>query len=418
MGEPKKIYYHHGSGLLQSTHACTPRKRAKRGRNYKKTVKFIKILLNYITGYVNIFVEGYFIERFINICTSKNIYLWNIKREKSTILYVNLSLSDFKKLKFIAKKTGCIFKIKAKKGLPFIFNKYKKRKIFGLFLFVVFLGILISSQFVWNIEVRGTEKINPNEIIKQLEESGLKIGENKSKINVSQVINDIRYKRPDIAWLGIDIKGTNAIVEIVESTPKPELVNYDDHCNIVADKEGIITKISAQDGTPLVKPGDIVRKGDVLIGGFIPSKYTPQEKVHSIGNIEARVWYTIKEKQSLVQTEKVETGGVEKKYSIDFNKFKINLYKVVTNFKKYDRIVENEKVKLFSNFYLPIGLIKTTNVEYTEQEKTYTKDELKAVMVKDLEEKLKTQITSQDGAEANILNEQINEKQENNYLEI
>ncbi|MCL2860307.1 MAG: sporulation protein YqfD [Oscillospiraceae bacterium] len=381
-------------------------------------MKFIKILLNYITGYVNIFVEGYFIERFINICTSKNIYLWNIKREKSTILYANLSISDFRKLKYIAKKTGCIFKIKSKKGLPFIFDRYKKRKIFGLFLLVVFGGILFSSQFVWNIEVTGTEKINPNEIIQQLEDDGLKVGQYKKKIDINQVINDVRLKRSDIAWLGIDIKGTNAIVEIVEATPKPVLVDYNDYCNIVADKEGIITKISAQNGTPLVKPGDIVRKGDILIGGWMASKYTPQEHVHSIGDIEARVWYTVKDTQNMVQTEKVETGSTETKYSIDFNKFKINLYKVVTNFKNYDRIVETEKVKLFSNFYLPIELVKTTNKEYTEQEKVYTKNELKDKMVKELEGKLKVEITPQEGTEVNILNEQVNEKQENSSLEV
>ena len=52
---------------------------------------FLKILLNYILGYVNIKVEGFFIERFINICISKKILLWNIKREKSTILYAKHS---------------------------------------------------------------------------------------------------------------------------------------------------------------------------------------------------------------------------------------------------------------------------------------------------------------------------------------
>ena len=60
---------------------------------------FLKILLNYITGYVNIKVESYFIERFINICISKKILLWNIKRSKSSILYANISIRDYKKLR-------------------------------------------------------------------------------------------------------------------------------------------------------------------------------------------------------------------------------------------------------------------------------------------------------------------------------
>ena len=82
-----------------------------------------KILLSYICGYVNISVEGYFIERFINMCISKRILLWNTKREKSTYLQTNISIKDFKRIKEIAKKTKCRININKKRGLPFMLNK-------------------------------------------------------------------------------------------------------------------------------------------------------------------------------------------------------------------------------------------------------------------------------------------------------
>ena len=85
---------------------------------------FFKILIYYILGYVNISVEGYFIERFINICISKNILLWNLKRKKSSFLYTNIGIKDFKKIKQIAKTTKCRVKIESKKGLPFLLHKY------------------------------------------------------------------------------------------------------------------------------------------------------------------------------------------------------------------------------------------------------------------------------------------------------
>ena len=65
---------------------------------------YFKILLAYILGYVNIEVEGYFIERFINICNSKKIFLWNMKRKHSTIIRVNIGIRDFKKIKEIVLK--------------------------------------------------------------------------------------------------------------------------------------------------------------------------------------------------------------------------------------------------------------------------------------------------------------------------
>ena len=65
---------------------------------------FIKILLKYILGYVRITVEGYYIERFINICTTSKILIWNLKREKGVRLYLNIGIKDFFEAVKIAKK--------------------------------------------------------------------------------------------------------------------------------------------------------------------------------------------------------------------------------------------------------------------------------------------------------------------------
>ena len=137
--------------------------------------------LKYVKGYVNIFVEGMFLERFINICRSKNIILWNIERKRSTIMYANISIEDFKKIKRIASKTKCKVKIVSKKGLPFIFYRYKKRKIFVLCLLLVFMSLLAFSQFLWNVDINirdsnEPEKYDKEEIMRNLEEAGLKIG--------------------------------------------------------------------------------------------------------------------------------------------------------------------------------------------------------------------------------------------------
>ena len=103
---------------------------------------FVRKILNYFTGYVKIKVEGFFIERFINMCISKKILLMNIEREKSTIMYANVGVDDYKKLKQIAKKTKSQIKIQSKKGLPFTMYKYRKRKIFLLLFILVIIGTI------------------------------------------------------------------------------------------------------------------------------------------------------------------------------------------------------------------------------------------------------------------------------------
>lgn len=375
---------------------------------------YLKVLLNYILGYLNIEIEGYYIEKFINLCNNKKIALWNLKREKTTILNANIGITDFKEIRKILKKTKCRVKIKNKKGLPFIFNKYKKRKIFLLLLAICIATIIALSNFIWNIEITGTNKINKDEIMQILEETNFKVGTLKSKADTKEAINKIRLERDDVAWVGIDIKGTNAVVEIVEADEKPEIINEEEYCNLVASKDGIISKVNAANGTPLVKEGNVVKKGDILVAGWLEGKYTGTRYVHATGSVEARVWYSQKEKVSLKQIEKEYTGETETKYSLNINNFKINLYKRLSNFEKYDTIEEYKKLQLFSDFYLPFGLTKITNKEYNEKEIILQKEDAKNQAVNLAEEKINEQIKDK----SKILNKQIKVNNTDEYIEV
>ena len=356
---------------------------------------FAKIVFSYIFGYVKITVEGYYIERFINICINNKILIWNIKREKGGIkLFLNVGLQDFKKLIPISKKTKCKIKINKKRGIPFLLNKYRKRKIFGVFLCLVILAIMISSNYIWNIEIQIEENQEIEGIASNIEKAGLTVGKLKSKLDTANIIRQIRLERDDISWIGIELKGTNAIVKIVKAKEAPEIIDENDYTNIVANKSGVITKIVAQNGTAKVKVGDTVEKGTVLIEGTMTGKYTDMRYVHSIGEIEAKVWYTKNEKIYFKKIEKQYTNNEENRYKIKINKFEINLYKTLSKFEIYDTIEEEKKIKIFSDFYLPMSLTKITNKEQINVEKQYSLQEAKNEGIKKLKEELDKEIES------------------------
>ena len=288
---------------------------------------FIKIIFSYILGFLKISVKGYYIERFINICKNNKITIWNLKRKDNIELNLNVRIKEFKEISKIAKKTGCKVKIKNKKGIPFLLHKYKKRKIFFILLILLVLIIGLSSCFVWNVEIEEENGYELENIREDIEKAGLKSGVFKGKINTKEIINKIRLERKDIAWMGIELKGTNAIVKLVKSDEKPEIINEDEYCNIISDKEGIITKISVQNGTANVKVGDTVNIGDVLVNGWIEGKFTGIRYVHSLAEIEAKVWYTESINIPYNATETKYTGNEEEKYGIKFNNFQINFTK-------------------------------------------------------------------------------------------
>ena len=374
---------------------------------------FFKILFNYLSGFVNITVEGFFIERFINNCINNKILLWSIKRNNSTLLSANVSIREFKKIRYIARKTKCKVNINSKKGLPIVLHRYRKRKLLLFLLIPIIFIVLITSTYIWNIEIVGLENIEKSEILKELKEEGVDIGKRKGSIDSKTVINNIRLKRDDISWMSIDMKGTNIIVTIVEAEEKPKIINENEYCNIVAKQKGVITKITADTGTLAAKVGDIVEKGDILIGGYMEGKYTDTRYVHAKGNVEARVWYSKKIESGFTREIKEETGVTKNRYSINFNNFQINLYKSIPNFENYDTINETNKIKIFDNFYLPIEIKKTTYVEQKKTQVTYGKEELKEILIEELEKQFKEEITN-----LNITNRIVNVYEKENTIEI
>ena len=375
---------------------------------------YIKILIYYILGYVNIVVEGFFIERFINTCISKKIFFWKTNRMKSTVFSANIGVRNYKEVVNIAKKCQCKIRITNKKGIPFLLNKYRKRKIFVVTLGIIILGIITIFNFIWNIEIKGVDEIKQREIMEFIQNEGIDIGKYKNNIDLQSLINKIRIQRDDIAWVGMEIKGTNLIVDVVEADKKPEIINEDEYCNVVADKDGIIVKVKAQNGTPAVEEGTTVKKGDILIQGWLEGKHTENRYVHAEGEVMAKVWYSEKEKVYYKQNYENKTGNHEKKYTLNVNNFKINFFKTLSNFENYDTIRTIKKLKITSNFYLPVEIIVDENFEKQNNEIIYDKNEAKEIGIKELKSKLEEQIENKE----NISNIYINTVENEEYIEV
>ena len=75
---------------------------------------YIWSLINFFFGYLRIEIEGYYIEKFINLCIKNKINIWSLKRDKGTKLFLNIGINDFKKLSPICRKTKCRVKIQKK----------------------------------------------------------------------------------------------------------------------------------------------------------------------------------------------------------------------------------------------------------------------------------------------------------------
>ncbi len=320
-------------------------------------------LIKKMQGFVLIQVEGYFSERFLNLALNQRIVIWDIKKVQDGRIIAKVAPKEFKKLRAIAKITKCRVKILKKRGVPFVLLKYKKRKVFALLVLVTIVAISIYNSYIWKIDIVGDFTIPIEEVKKQLSEENLNVPVKKKDINIDSIKLNMSLKRNDLAWIGVSVKGTKATVEIVEKV----IPNIDElngiPCNIVASKDGIITKIYARDGIACVEKDDLVQKGQILISGIMKSDISEERYVHADGEVYAKTWYTYKSKIPYEKDLVVKTGKIEKAYSIELLNCKINLLNNSTNFEKYDTIKKTNQFRIFNRFLLPI---EVEEIEYRE----------------------------------------------------
>lgn len=386
---------------------------------------FSKKILLFFLGFYEVEIEGMYIQRFINLAASKKIKIISSVLSKGTVLKFRCFVKDIEKVKEIAKKTDCLIDIKKEKGLPSFINRYKKRVYFIWIFLITFVFLFINSLFIWNIDINEVENntIEDREIniiYEILENNGVKVGKIKNNFydRKESIINKIRLDVEEISWVGIEIKGTNLIVDIKKSISKKDEKEKEDNVNqdnvfkdnnIYANKDGKISKITVYSGTARKVVGDEVKEGDLLVEGIMEGKYTGIREV--IPNAEILIEKEIKyEKEKNQKIElKEKTGNVVNKVEIYINNFKINLSKTLLNFENYDTIRENKRVKLFSNFYLPINFSFVKFEEWKMVEKVYNINELKDILYSEIDEQFKSEYDISDFEKIDI-EEQTNEE--------
>lgn len=367
-----------------------------------------------IKGVIKISVEGFFIERFINLCLQKNIEIWDIERINEGTIKLKFSHQDYDDICEIANTTRCKVEILEKNGVPFVINRYKHRKIFAGLIAVVALIITILNMFIWNIEIIGDFKIPIEEVKSLLEEENIKVGMLKKDLDVDAVKLDITLKRDDIAWVGISVKGNKAIVEIVEKDLAEEDIYANTVGDIISDKAGIVDKIYVAEGTAMVNKGDVVEKGTLLISGQVSSELSGTRAVRADGEIRLRTTYVERSKIPFEKDIVTKTGNVEKSYKMKFNKYTINLINKVTNFEKYDTITEEKVFSIFGQIRTPLTLIEERFEEINVDTVHYTRNQAEELGIITNNQKLKDLIP----VEAERVNYYNNVWESEEYLEV
>ncbi len=275
-------------------------------------------------------------------------------------------------------------------GVPPLLFRYRKR--YGLLLgglLSVFL-LYLSQQFVWDVRISGNVSMSDAQVLEELDACGLSVGSYIPKLHTVSLENRVLLYSDRISWLAICLDGTVAQVQVIEHIPpSPSEGINGSPANVVASCDGQIELVELYRGNCIVKVGQAVRKGDLLISGVYDSATQGFRYTRAAGKVLARTERNLRIEIPLSCQTKSYGEDCLTSLSMNFFDFSFNFYKKGGNGEEMCDIIKEEiNFSLFGSYALPFSLTAERAVLYEMQAEQRTEEEASDLAYASLEHAL------------------------------
>ncbi|MDO4572104.1 MAG: sporulation protein YqfD [Clostridia bacterium] len=317
-------------------------------------------------------IKGRNAERLLNALRGAGIPLRRVMRLSQDELRLSMDAKDFKRIRRHAGKLHCRVHIESRGGAPFRLMRLFRRRALWIGLLAGFCAMAAASTRVWFISVEGNRRVAETTIRRALEAQGIRAGAARPDSDFDALADALAAYDERIAWIGLDLDGVRLRVEVVEAEEDMLRLDPSLPCDVVAVKDGVITRMRALEGEAMFAVGDLVRAGDVLISGTVPLADIPEPLlVHARGLVTASVYYFSEYAQPLVAKERAATGRTAPYRRICLAG--LTLFESEPPYADYE--IENGPETLLRLPLLPVRVQAGEYIEMAERERTLSVEE-------------------------------------------
>ena len=229
-------------------------------RENKKLFKDISLFTEYKFGGLNF-------DALLNFCKKKGITLFDVKKTDEKTVYFSVKYRDNKKFFAIIKELCYNNITKVKDGGLFYPVLYLLRNfglIIGAIVFVV--TAVVSNDFIYAVDYNGGGESLKTEVSEYLESVGVKKFSRFSALDLGKLEDDVAAHNDGLSFVGMRKDGNVLKVRLEPALSERKVIKR--RTELVSDTDGVIESIKVYGGTALLSAGDIVKKGDLIVGGY------------------------------------------------------------------------------------------------------------------------------------------------------
>jgi len=368
---------------------------------------------NFLRGHVRIEISGFSVERFINQAIAQGLVFWDLRRAGGKFSAC-VSRRDYLRSRILCEKTGSRLVALAFYGLPPLLMRLRKRAFLAVGGLVFIVGIVALTSFVWRVDIEGTSRLDPAEMLVFLEENDLHVGRFRRGIAYRDIENKLMLEFSDIAWVSISLRGTRALVTVVETIDfrdEQAAITEGEFIDIVAAMDGVIVYMATSAGEPLFRPGDVVRAGEIVVAGRLMVGSAEEGNlsyryVRANSEVWARVYHTLEIEVPFAYYEKTFTGSSSRSYSFSLGSWEFSLpfnFGANHDFIYYENIVSRWQASVGEDYPLPISRTRNTSYELVRHMRSRSPEQAEHLAL----ELVTRRIEEEMAATASILDKQI-----------
>jgi len=329
-------------------------------------------LINMLLGTVSLKIAGPFPERLINLCAQERIDFWALSWLDSHTITMTVHRHSLPRLQALAQRVSCEVEVQSRRGLPHFLARFRKRYAFLIGSVFALCAVGFLSRFILTIEVTGNQKVPTAVILSQLRQLGVRPGVYGPSLERKQLAQEALVELDGLSWMAINLHGTRLEVIVREVVEQPERVDESGFFHVVAEADGVITHVEAEQGDAVVQEGDVVAAGDVLISGTVtlePPIYsdlpTRYYQTHARGRVWARTWRTLTAAIPLETAVKDYTGAERRIWSVHLLGRRIKILgKYSISQSNCDKMTTVRQAVLPGDVALPLFLVREELREY------------------------------------------------------
>ena len=221
-----------------------------------------------LSGILTVEITGAEPEKTFRSISINGISIFNIRKISDLTYQFQLLRRDYGCLKKVMNRRAEKLSVISHQGIFWYFDALAKRPLLTITFLFMFITALYVPGRVLFIEVTGNQHISERVILEAAENCGIQFGASRKQVRSEKVKNSLLSEVPQLQWAGINTIGCRAVISVRERNPQQKQVDTRIVSDLIAGRDGYILEKTVTQGTAMVKEGDSVTKGQILISGY------------------------------------------------------------------------------------------------------------------------------------------------------